>query len=191
MNQPVTAPVTAPSNAEAWGFVLQRSRQIERLAGKFFGKLRDEDKEDARSEYIARIVAQYPNLRTESAKNPEAVIVTWLGWQARAVQTQFCRTFRKRTREGTSDEKVLVTLHCQQGEGCHENIERTLEQHGAEEAVEALFGLATPKQREAMLTILLDMDSKDMRARFKLANNARNERLYDLRDRALRAGMAC
>ena len=183
----------------AWAFVLARSVQIDKLAARFFRLLGPEDRSDARSDFIARVVEQYPRLRLEGALNTEMVVVTWLGWQARAVQRTYCRSYAKHEKRRDRDH-VLVQVQVEdgsarevattEGQGTPEAVEAAVVESEAQALVEQLYGLATPKQREAMLTVLLDMAPQEMRRRFGLASNARNERLYDLRDRATRAGIA-
>lgn len=190
-------PTVVPS--EAWAFILARSAQIDRLSARFFRLLGPEDRCDARSDFIARVVEQYPRLRLEGALNTEMVVVTWLGWQARAVQQTYCRSYRKHEKNRDRDH-VLVQVQVEdgnarevaatEGNGTPEAVVASLVAAEAQAIVEQLYGLATPKQREAMLTVLLDMAPQEMRRRFGLASNARNERLYDLRDRATRAGIA-
>ncbi len=177
---------TSNEHAEAWAFVLARSNQIDRLARKFLSKLCEADYEDARSEYITRIVEQYPRLRLADARNPEAVIVTWLGWQAIAVRQTFCRSFKKRIKEGTSEPKVLVTVMCQ-GAGSHEAMDRALTQHSAVEEVERLFSRADHRQQEAMVTVLAEMTPAEMRTRYGLSPAARNARIASIGAQPLRA----
>ncbi len=193
---------TPSDHSAGWAFVLARSQQIDRLATRFFRGLATDDRPDARNDYIARVVEQYPRLRLEGALNAEMVIVTWLGWQARAVAQQYHRRARKH--EYRRDDRVLVQigapagedgprcreLAAEDGENTPEGVERPVVEADAQQLVEELYALATPKQREAMLSMLLEMAPVEMRGRYGLAPNARNERLYDLRARATRQGLA-
>lgn len=185
--------------SDAWAFVLSRSSQIDRLAARFFRLLGPEDRADARADYVARIVEQHPRLRLEGALNTEMVIVTWLGWQARAVQQTYCRSYRKHEQRRdrdvvlvgvlVEDDRPSRELASTDGDNTPQGVERTVVECEAQALVERLYGMASPKQREAMLTILMEMAPDEMRGRYHLSASARARRLADLRDAAARAGI--
>jgi hypothetical protein len=154
-----------PDHADAWAFVLSHQKQIDRFAYKFFAKMENEaDREDARSDFIARIVEQFPKFqRFSEVRNPEKLLSNWLGWQALAVQQTYRRSFKKRGHEGTSDEKVLVTISCQ-GFGSHESVGSSLARQSVEATIERLFTVADKRQREAMLAVLTEADVADLKA---------------------------
>lgn len=162
---PVDVVGPATDQSAAWAFVLARQRQIDRFAHKFFNKLENEaDREDARSDFIARIVEQFPKFQKFSeVRNPVKLLSNWLGWQALAVQQTYRRSFKKRGREGTSDEKVLVTISCQ-GFGSHESVGSSLARQSVEATIERLFTMADERQREAMLAVLNEDDVSDPKA---------------------------
>lgn len=181
-------PVNA-DRAAAWSFILQHSALIERMSGRFFAKLKDEDKEDARADLVQLIVERHPTLRLDGAHDPQALIVTWIGWQCLRVQKSYCRRYHKvLAREvvmagGTKDAEpteVLVLMPAT-GYGSQEHVEQSVRDMDVQETVAELYATATPKQREAMLTVLAEMPADEMRARFGLTVNARNDRLKTLR----------
>lgn len=169
----------ANSHSEAWAFVLERSNQIDRLAGRFFRLLGTEDRKDAHADYIARIVEQFPKLRLADAVSREMVIVTWLGWQARAVQQTYCRRFRRHEAKRDTD-VMLVSILVEKGEhareiaategpGTAEAMEGTVADTDAQDLVDELYASATPRQREAMVATLLDLTPVEVRERYNMS----------------------
>lgn len=188
--------VSTQQQSQAWAFVLQRSQQIDKFAGRFFRMLSVEDQRDARSDYIARIVEKHPDLRLEDAVSREMVISTWLGWQARAVQTTYCRRYKKfeaQQKYGHFQVMILASdppeMASTDGANTPEAIEESLLDGDVSAVVEQLFATATKPQREAMLTILLEMDFMEMRKTYKLSMIARNQQLAALRAAAVEAGI--
>lgn len=184
-------PARLPSptdTADAWAFVLQHSGLIERMSARFFDKLKEEEREDARGDLMALLVERFPTLRLQDARDPQAVVVTWIGWQCLRVQKSYCRKHKKTTaREVTfavgadREETDVLVLMPAVGYGSHDAVEENVEEIEASETVAALYAHATPRQREAMMTVLAEMTPADMQARFGLTLNARNDRLKTLR----------
>jgi len=182
------APSADSSTAAAWSFVLQHSGLIERMSTRFFDKLKDEEREDARADLMALLVERFHTLRLEDARDEKAVIVTWIGWQCLRVQKSYCRRHKKTTaREvtfatGADREEVdVLVLMPAVGYGSHDAVESNVHGIEAEEMVAELYAGATPRQREAMMTILAEMTPAQMQARFGLSPVARNDRLKTLR----------
>jgi hypothetical protein len=177
----------ATNHGAAWAFVLQHATLIERMSGRFFDQLKSEDKEDARADLIALIVDRYDGSKIASARDPYAMAVCWIGFQCRRIQKTYTRRFRRETREGigatTASGVDVLSLMPAEGYGSHDDVEANVARLEAEEVAQRIYAEATPKQREAMMTILLEMSSDEMRAAFGITPNVRNDRIKTLRER--------
>jgi hypothetical protein len=185
---PTRSSSSPDTHAAAWSFVLQHSQLIERMSARFFDKLKEEEREDARGDLMALLVERFPTLRLDDARDSKAVVVTWIGWQCLRVQKAYCRKHKKTTaREVTSvsgadqEETDVLVLMPAVGYGSHDAVESNVVGIEAEEMVAELYAGATPRQREAMMTVLADMTAPQMHAAFGLTLNARNDRLKTLR----------
>lgn len=178
----------AANHGAAWAFVLQHATLIERMSGRFFDQLKSEDKDDARADLVALIVERYDGSKIATARDPYAMAVCWIGFQCRRIQKTYTRRFRRETREGvgmatTASGVDVLSLVPADGYGSHDDVEANVARLEAEEVAQRIYAEATPKQREAMMTILLEMSSEEMRAAFGITPNVRNDRIKTLRER--------
>lgn len=95
-----TSNPTAHAHADAWAFVLRHQGMIRAFCARWFGGLSPLDREEAEAAVLVRIVERYPYLRLTGARNPKAVISTWIGFQVRATLTTAMRSRRKVERAG-------------------------------------------------------------------------------------------
>lgn len=204
-----------PQNQEtaaAWSLVLQYSDYIEKIGRKLFGAIRrPEDREEARQEFILHLVEHVvgagvrgSRLSLEGARDRKAVVQSWIYFQGMAVQKKMSRRFGKMLLErsghfeGGDDEELSSVLDNlaqsdasigQGGEwGSLEQFARLEQRRDAQVMVEAVMGQATPKEREALMAKLLDLDAAQMRARYGISTGQANQRLVELRARVTLEG---
>ena len=197
----------SPEVAAAWSLVLQYSEYIEKIARKLFRAIRrPEDREEARSEFVLHLVEHVvgagvrgSRLSLEGARDKKAVVQSWIYFQGMAVQKKMSRRFGKTLLErsghfeGGDDEELSSVLDNlaqsdasigQGGEwGSLEQFARLEQRRDAQVMVEAVMGQATPKEREALMAKLLDLDAAQMRARYGISTGQANQRLVELRAR--------
>lgn len=162
-------PIPTAAHSEAWAFVLRHRGMIRGFCARWFGGLPDLDREEAASAAILRIVEQYPKLRLDGARNPAAVISTWLGFQVRATLTTIQRGRNKAARAGVGRlvevGGAVAIASGRSGEdgeamgvpvAAPEDVEpgARLDAEDPLSQVEALWYVATPRQRAAMASHL-------------------------------------
>lgn len=167
------------AHAEAWAFVLRHRGTIRGFCARWFGGLSDLDREEAASAAIVRIVEQYPTLRLANAKNPNAVISTWLGFQVRATLTTIQRGRAKIERAGVGRlVEVGGALAVSSGRVNDDGEASGVPLAGPSQVepdarvaaedplaqVEAIWYVATPRQREAMASHLRGDNANAARA---------------------------
>ena len=187
-----TTPTTEhDARTAAWALVLRHQRLIRGLVRRWGNALGPDERREMEHDLILRLVEQYPRLRLHDARDPEKVISTWIGFQARAVQTRYGRSFRKVCREHSGEQR-RDGLGDERGHGGHstnelwdapdrmvvdasatlcslEVMERTLERSDAHQRVEALYAAATPPQKRAILAYLMGLGARRIRQEFHMS----------------------
>lgn len=190
--------------AETYSLLLQHGAYIERLcAGLFGGIRRSEDRDEARAELFLSLVEGYPRLRLDNARNRTSVVQSWIYFQGLAVQKKMSRFFKKVVRERSGGTVEVNAADAVPGSRAPDfgqmgfNVEkahatgsvemsvdafaRLDSQHDARIVVEAIFAEATPKQREACMSYMLEMDAAEMEAKYGMTISQRADRMKTIR----------
>lgn len=170
------------STERAWRFVAENQGMIDRMCNCFGGALRGDERQEYRHDVILRIVSKFPTLRLETARNREALVSTWIGYQARGVQCQYTRRFKKSVREGNGLE--LEQLHelpaTMDGWGSASETERIADCDSCRTVIEKLYSVANTHQRNAILSVLADLPARETHKRYGFSQVVRNRHLTEL-----------
>lgn len=141
--------------AQAWAFVLRHQKMIKRYARKWGSALNEDDKAEMEQNLILRVVERY-----HSYNPAKSAPSTWIGWQARAVQTYRVREFAKMVREGVGkryvgrvDSMVMIPV----GTAAWGSTQHAVDMAESEDAPAVVAGLYThadDRQRLAMRATL-------------------------------------
>lgn len=168
-------------SALGWSLYLQYATTIEKFARKFFGKLQGSEFEDARSEFILRVVEKAHTLDLSEARQERMLVSSWLGFQAMAVRKTMGRRFGKSCRERSGmrfrdDETSTDALERAAGhEASSEDFTSEIEDTADAESIAAeLYAVAEPMEKRAMITVLHDFTTAEVKAEGFKTITARN-----------------
>ena len=184
-------------NAAAWSFVLQYSKEIDNISLKLFRQIVDgQDYGDIRQDFILRIVTRYEQLAdycdTHDIVDHRGLAIYWLKMQGMAARTTLGKRRAKLAHETPSTTRVIGGNECNflddiQGDftdplslTLSEQFEAASEREYAGALIGALWGKASPEERLAMQSVLLEIPRDDLEERIGMSPKARNKHLKRL-----------
>ncbi len=162
-------------------FVLQHSDQIDRFCRRFCPH--PNVAEDYRADVLLRLLDKFEKLRLDNAKNCDAVISTWLGWQCRAVRTDYVRKRQRRSDRFVDDGGAVLEMIA-----TPEHKPGQRRQLTAANTVSRILVGATPLERKAALVVLHGYNTAEAREHLGITPAERDSGLESLRRRYTAGG---
>jgi len=168
--------------AQAWAFVLRHQKMIRRYARKWGSVLNEDDKAEMEQNLILRVVERFPSY--DPAKSAPS---TWIGWQARAVQTYRVREFAKMLKEGVGThrhgrESMVMIPIGPASWGSAEHATDLARRDDAPAVVAGLYTRANHRQKLAMrATLAAPAMAASILKQHKMTNRERLSCLRELR----------